>query len=45
MPPQPVLSRHRLPKGYRYTLAALWITRQRKDSFDNIRVGISRLAT
>ncbi len=26
MPPQPVLSRHRLPKGYRYALAALWVT-------------------
>ena len=26
MPPQPVLSRHRLPKSYRYMMAVLWIT-------------------
>ena len=26
MPQQPVLSRHRLPKTYRYLLAALWVT-------------------
>ncbi|MBI1281961.1 MAG: hypothetical protein GC179_27800 [Anaerolineaceae bacterium] len=26
MSPQPVLSRHRLPKGYRCALAALWVT-------------------
>ena len=25
MQPQPVLSRHRLPRAYRYVLAALWV--------------------